>query len=611
MSKEVIRPDQFCKVRTKALPEDLVLELNQEQLQELSDLYEGIFDSINPGRITVGRIVKADSDGVLVDIGFKSRGLIPKFEFGPHELKNFKPDQEIEVMIETLEDPDGNVVLSYEKAKAMRAWDAIVKLFEAGKPVEGVVTHKVKGGLSVDIGIPAFLPGSQIDLQRVTDFDQYVGSTIIANIIKLNQKRGNVIISRRKYMHDQRSGARKELLLKLEEGKTLQGVVKNITNYGAFIDIGGVDGLLHITDMTWGRIAHPSEMLKIGQTITVKVLSFDKDNEKISLGIKQLQENPWEELSAKVTAGSRIKGKISSITDYGLFVEVAPGIEGLVHISEISWTDRINNLHDRYKVGSEVEVLVVSIDAEKRRMSLSIKQLEQNPWETVEDEFKIGQKIKGKISNITDFGIFVQLKPGIDGLVHISDLSWTEHIDHPSDRYKQGQEVEAVVLAVDKNSKKISLGVKQLSQDPWDVVEQDYPMGTIVEGFISKITNFGAFVKLASGIEGLVHNATLAIEHSGQKAEEVFKVGQEAKFRVVNVNKQDRKLGLSTRLEGEIKPAPVAKPQAKQRKENQQPRQQQQKQATTASPEAGSSVKGSLQMALENAFKKDEDKDSE
>jgi small subunit ribosomal protein S1 len=458
MSKEFIKPEQFCHSKSKANPESVLLTLNDEQQREIAAFYEDAFDAFRPGRITTGKVIRVDSDGILVDVDFKSRGMIPKFEFGPHELKNFKKGQDIDVLIDNLEDSDGNIVLSYEKAKAMRAWDAIVKLFDDNKPVEGIVTHKVKGGLSVDIGIPAFLPGSQIDLQRVTDFDQYVGQTITASILKVNQKRGNVIISRRKYMGDLRADVRKDVLDKLKETDIIHGIVKNITNYGVFIDIGGVDGLLHITDMTWGRIAHPSEMVKLGDRLTVKVLSFDRNNEKISLGLKQLSENPWEEISKELHPNKRITGTISSVTDYGLFIEVAPGIEGLVHISEISWTDRISDLKQRYKVGDKVDVLVVSVDPNNRRMSLSIKQLDKNPWDSVEEQFKPGQKIKGNISNITDFGIFVQLLPGIDGLVHISDLSWTEHIGHPSDRYAIGQEVEAIVLAIDKNSKKNLIG---------------------------------------------------------------------------------------------------------------------------------------------------------
>ena len=590
MAKEVIRPEQFARSQNKSLFEDMELELNPEQLQELSDLYEGIFDVFQPGKIITGKIIQVDSDGVLVDIEFKSRGLISKFEFGDHELKGLKAGDDIEVMIDTLENPDGSVVLSYEKAKAMRAWNDIMKHYEAGEPVHGVVTHKVKGGLSVDIGIPAFLPGSQIDLQRVTDFDQFVGQTIPAKIIKVNQKRGNVIISRRKYLSDLRSESRKQIIDTLAEGQVIQGIVKNITNYGVFIDIGGLDGLLHITDMTWGRIAHPSEMVKIGDTVTVKVLSFDKDNEKISLGLKQLNENPWAKVAGDLEIGKRIKGKISSITDYGLFVEVAKDIEGLVHISEISWTDRINDLHKRFKIADEIEILIVSIDTDNRRMSLSIKQLEDNPWESIEKQFKVGDKVQGKISNITDFGIFIQILPGIDGLVHISDLSWTEHIDHPRDRYAIGEEVESVILAIDKANKKISLGIKQLLQDPWDSADTDYPTNSVIEGTISKITNFGAFAKLPSGIEGLAHNSVLTAEQN-KKADEIFKAGEKHQFRVINVNKKDRKLGLSTRLEGSTQP---------EQREARPKRSFTQERRTEPSK-----VKGSLQIALEGALKKD------
>lgn len=552
MSKELIRSSQFAHADMASLVQAEEVSLNQEQLEELSNLYEGIFDTLNPGKLVSGKVVRVDSDGVLVDINYKSDGLIPRYEFSDADMKKIHPGDLIEVILDELESMEGNVVLSYEKAKALKAWEQVTKLFEENKPIEGIVTHKVKGGLNVDVGIPAFLPGSQIDLQRVLDFDQYVGQTIVANILKLNKKRGNIIISRRKYLSEQRSEARKQVLDTLKEGQVIQGQVKNITNYGAFIDIGGVDGLLHITDMTWGRIAHPSEMLKIGQTITVKVLSFDKNNEKISLGLKQLSDNPWQKVADTIKVGDKIKGKISSITDYGLFVEIQRGVEGLVHISEVSWTDRINDLNTKFRVGQEIEVVVVSLDVANRRMSLSVKQLEKNPWDSVNEQFKIGQKIKGVISNITDFGIFVQLLPGIDGLVHISDLSWTEHINHPTDIYKKGDEVEAIVLGIDKESKKISLGIKQLSQDPWEKIEQEYKVGSIIEGEVSKITNFGAFVKLPIGVEGLVHISELA-DHNVDKVENVLKVGQVAQFRVINVNKADRKLGLSLKLQPSVK----------------------------------------------------------
>lgn len=617
MSKEFIRPEQFCTVKSKTSIDQAQLQLSDELQQELNSLYKGAVETFQLGKLITGTIVAVEDNGVLVDIKYKSRGLVPRYEFGEYELKKLHAGDAIEVILDQLEDTDGRIVLSYEKAKEIRAWDAVTKLFEKGEPVEGMVTHKVKGGLNVDIGIPAFLPGSQIDLQRVTDFDQYVGQSIKACILKLNKKRGNVIISRRKYLHDQRSEDRKKILETLAEGQVIQGVVKNITNYGVFIDIGGVDGLLHITDMTWGRVAHPSEMVRIGETIAVKVLSFDKNNEKISLGLKQLQTNPWDQINPDIAVGNKIKGKISSITDYGLFIEVAPEVEGLVHISEISWTDRITDLHRLYKVGEEIEVVVVSLDKENRRMSLSVKQLGKNPWETVNEQFKPGQIIKGKISNITDFGVFVQLLPGIDGLVHISDLSWTEHIEHPSDRYKQGQEVEAVILVIDKDNKKISLGIKQLSIDPWEKVAEQYPVGSVIEGEISKITNFGAFVRLPNNIEGLIHNTVLSQEQ-GKKAEEIFTTGQKAQFRIVNINKEERKLALSTLLEEKKQEPKKVEPKKaepkKEKLENARPAQPKQQPKVAVKKEkkeeTPSKVRGSLQIALESAMQKS-DKNSQ
>lgn len=608
MSKEVIKPRQFAHA-DRALLEEALLSHSAEQKQDMAALYSGMLDKVASGKLVKGTVLKVENDGILVDINFKSDGFIPRYEFSEHELKKFKTGDAIEVILDELESAEGNVILSYEKAKALKAWDEITRLFEEGKPAEGTVTHKVKGGLSVDIGIPAFLPGSQIDLQRVVDFDQYVGQSITASIIKINKKRGNVIISRRKHLSDARSESRKKVLDTLSENQVIQGMVKNITNYGVFIDIGGVDGLLHITDMTWGRISHPSEMVKIGDTITVKVLSFDKNNEKISLGLKQLSDNPWEKAAESLSVGQKIKGKIASITDYGLFVEVFKGVEGLVHISEVSWTDRINDLHSKFKVGQDIEVLVVSLDKENRRMSLSVKQLEKNPWDQVEEQFKVGQHVKGTISNITDFGIFVQLLPGIDGLVHISDLSWTEHIDHPSDIFKKGDMVEAVVLAVDKGNKKISLGIKQLQQDPWDNIEKEYPTGSIVEGTVSKITNFGAFVKLPSGIEGLVHISELSNQNVN-KVEDILKVGQKEQFKVINVNKEERKLGLSLKKEGASESS--ARPEMERRERPSRPSSVEKsadKQKATNAPKA----KNLFQLELEKyaARKKGDGSDNE
>lgn len=558
MSKERIKPSQFAQAWIVGIDADA--QLSDAQKQSMQELYDSEVSKYTGGQLVVGKILNVDSDGVLVDIKYKSNGIIPLYEFTEQEIKGLQIGQDIEVIIDELENVHGDVVLSYENAKAVRAWDRITKLFEDNKPVEGVVTHKVKGGLSVDIGVPAFLPGSQVDLYRVTDFDSFVGKKIVAEIVKLNKKRGNVIISCRKYLSECRDKSRKQILDNIEAGQVIMGTVKNITNYGVFIDVGGVDGLLHITDMTWGRISHPSELLKIGENVTVKVLSIDKDNNKISLGMKQLGDNPWQDIEKQIHVGSIVKGHIASIADYGLFVEIRKGVEGLVHISEISWTDRINNLKDRFKVGEEIEVLVVSLDIDNRRMSLSIKQLSKDPWSTVLETYKKDDRIKGKITNIADFGIFVQIIPGVDGLVHVSDLSWTEHIAHPSDLYKIGQEVEAVILSVDEEHKKVALGIKQLSQDPWKTIEKEMPVGSIVTGTITKIGNYGAFVKLSNKVEGLIYNSELE-----QQKENPAEVGQTRELRVININASERKIGLSMKLEEskDQEQAAVEKPKKK------------------------------------------------
>ncbi len=601
MSKELIKPSQYRRVEVKD-NEDL-LQLNPEQQKEIDQLYSGSLDTFRVGGLVTGKVVNVSSDGVLVDIDYKSDGLIPLYEFSEHELKELAPNSEIEIILDELENSEGTVSLSYEKAKASKAWNSIIKLYDENKPVEGVVTHKVKGGLSVDIGIPAFLPGSQVDTQRVTDFDKFVGQTITALIIKVNQKRGNVIISRRKFLNEQRAEGRKKVIESLKESEVIRGTVKNITNYGVFIDIGGVDGLLHITDMTWGRIAHPSELVKLGDTVTVKVLSFDKVNEKISLGLKQLADNPWEKLPEDVKVGSKVKGKISSITDYGLFIEIQPGVEGLVHISEVSWVDRITDLHKIYKVGNDIEVLVVSLDKENRRMSLSIKQLEQNPWNKIEEDYKVGQQIKGKISNVTEFGIFVQLAPGIDGLVHISDFSWTEHIEHPSDRYKRGDEVEAVIISINKESKKISLGIKQLTPNPWEDIEKKYPIGSSVDGEVTKITKFGAFIKLPNGIEGFVHVSELPGQED-QKIEEKLKIGQKETFKVIKASQEEHKLGLSLKTEEEIAEKEKATKQKKATATAPKEKAPKSKEKKTESTH-----KSQLQVELEKLRSKDKDAD--
>lgn len=588
MSKELLKPQQFRKA--EHMWDETEYMLSKEEELALAQLYEGMFSPYKRGSVITGTVLSVSPNGVLVDINFKSEGLIPLHEFSDHELKKLTPRAHIDVILDEFENQDGNITVSYQKAKALKAWEALMKLYSEGKPVEGIVLHKVKGGLSVDIGVPAFLPGSQVDVQRVMDFDQYVGQTITAYILKVNPRRGNVIISRRKFLNEQRSEIRKKILDLLEVGQVIQGVVKNITNYGAFIDIGGVDGLLHITDMTWGRISHPTEVLRIGDTITVKVLSFDKQNEKISLGLKQLEANPWETVSSSITLGSKIKGIISSITDYGLFVEVAKGVEGLVHISEISWSDRVNDLHKHYKVGQEIEAVVVSLDKENRRMSLSIKQLEKNPWDTVAEQFTVGQTIKGKITNVTDFGVFVQIIPGVDGLVHVSDISWTEHIKSPADIYKKGDEVEVVVTDINKAKKKISLSIKHLSQNPWENLESKFPLGSMVEGEVSRIGEAGAFIRLEGGIEGFIHLSELADERVN-KIEDVLQVGQKGQFRVIKLNQDEHKLGLSLRSEAAAEEAKQARQAAKKESRG--------KDVSKKEESTGPKAKSQLQLELE------------
>lgn len=595
MSKEKIKSSQFAKAN---LIVNDAFEVSKDQIQLMEELFEGQGSKYRSGQLIKGRVLSVDSDGVLLDISYKSNGMIPLYEFSERELKDLSSGSDLEVIIDDLENAYGDVVLSYENAKAMRAWDRVTKLFEDGKPVEGVVTHKVKGGLNVDVGVPAFLPGSQVDLYRVTDFDGFVGQTITAEIIKLNKKRGNIIISRRKYLSECRDESRKQVLDTLEVDKVIRGTVKNITNYGVFIDVGGVDGLLHITDMTWGRISHPSELVKIGETVTVKVLSIDKDNNKISLGMKQLGDNPWQTLDKNIQVGSIVKGIIASVADYGLFIEIKKGVEGLVHISEISWTDRINDLKERYKVGQEVEVLVVSLDIENRRMSLSIKQLNKDPWSKIKEEYKESDKIKGKITNIADFGIFVQIIPGVDGLVHVSDLSWTEHISHPSDLYKIGQEVDVVILSINEENKKIALSVKHLSKDPWQTIEKEYPIGSKVQAEVTKIGNHGAFVKLPNRVEGLVYKSDLDAYHGP-----AVEVGQIRELRVVNINAGDRKIGLSLKLEEEKKEQQQVKVEEKPKRKVAE-----KVEARVEKKAAAPTMKSSLQLELEKHAAKQADK---
>jgi small subunit ribosomal protein S1 len=549
MSKERIKSTQFQTFDPNIISAGEYAAAVSVSDTALKALYDSQVDSYALNSIVRGKIIEKTADGFRIDIAYKSNGFVPFQEFNALELQELASGSVIEVMIEELENNQGAVTLSYERAKATRSWERIASLYKENKPVEGIVTSKVQGGLCVDIGITVFLPGSQIDTQRVTDFDSWIGKKIQAYIIKLMPKRGNVVISRRKFIYEQKSEARKGIMDAFHEGQVVQGVVKNITKYGAFVDIGGVDGLLHITDMTWSRIEDQTELMNIGDVVTVKILSFDKENEKISLGMKQLTDNPWNNLDESLQVGSSIKGKIISIKDYGIFIEVIKGVEGLVHISEISWTDRISDLNKHFKIGQEVEASIVALERKNRRMSLSIKQLEKNPWDKVFEEYKVGQVVKGKVTNIADFGFFVQIAPGIDGLVYVSDISWTQHIKHPSDFYTKGQEIEAVIIDINHAKKKIALSVKELTQNPWMTIAEKIAVGDMVAGVVTKITEFGAFVKLNNiDVEAFIHASECSDVNNTQIAD-VLKLHNEYTFRVIRVSAEEQKIGLSLKKE--------------------------------------------------------------
>lgn len=514
--------------------------------ENLEELYERSFQTFQEGEVVRGRVVHVTDDYVVVDIGYKSEGIIPTSEFKDDKGQvNVRVGDEVDVLLEYHDDDEGVVYLSKEKAAKIKVWDEISRIYEQDGVIEGRIVAKVKGGLSVDIGIPAFLPGSQIDIRPVKDLDSLVGKTMTFKILKYNRRRRNVVLSRRVILEKEREAKRAETLAKLEEGKVVQGVVKNITDYGVFVDLGGVDGLLHITDMSWGRVGHPSEMFQIGDSITVKVLQYDRENERVSLGLKQLTPDPWNDVEQRYPEGSRVKGRVVSIADYGAFVELEKGVEGLIHVSEMSWTEKIRHPSKIVNVGDLVEAVVLSIDKERRRISLGLKQLEPNPWDIVAERYPVGTIIEGKIKNITDFGVFVGIDEGIDGLIHISDISWTKRIKHPSEVFQKGQTVRAKVLYIDKNEKKFSLGIKQLEPDPWETVGERYPVDSVVSGTISNITDFGLFVEIEEGIEGLVHVSEVGGDGQKPNLLQSYQVGQVVEAKVINVSPQERKIGLS------------------------------------------------------------------
>ena len=494
------------------------------------------------GSIVKGRILEIRPREVLVDIGYKSEGVIPVSEF--EDMSEVEVGDEVEVLLEKLENEDGMIVLSKEKAAHKQNWDKIVKVFQGDGLIKGKVKAVVKGGLTVNIGVEAFLPGSQIDIVPPKDLQQFVGNTYDFKIVKINDERKNVVLSRREIIEQERAEKRAKFLESVQVGNTVKGTVKNLTDFGAFIDLDGMDGLLHITDMTWGRLTHPSELLKIGQEIDVVVLDINREKERVSLGLKQTQRNPWDKIEERFPVGATVKGKVTNLVPYGAFVEIEEGVEGLIHVSELSWTKRITRPSDVLTQGQEIEAVVLGVNKEEQKISLGVRQLEPNPWDAIEQKYVIGSKVKGKIRNMTAYGAFVELEEGIDGMIHVSDLSWTRKINHPSEVLKKNDEVEAVVLDIDKVNQRISLGIKQLDSDPWKEIDQKYKIGDLVHGKVTKLASFGAFIQLQDDIDGLVHISQLSEEHVA-KVKDVLKVGQEVEARVIKVDKAERRIGLS------------------------------------------------------------------
>ena len=517
----------------------------EEDMESLMDMYEESFKRFAEGEVVTGRIISIDKDNVQVDIGYKSEGQISIREFADED-GNIKAEigDPVDVMVEWWDDEEERVILSKEKAAKVKVWEEIRKSFESDEAIEGVILNRVKGGFSVDVGVQAFLPGSQADLRPIRNLDELVGKTYSFKILKYNQKRSNIVLSRRAILEEARENERSETLANLHEGKVVDGSVKNITEYGVFVDLGGVDGLLHITDISWGRVKHPSELFSVGDQITVKVLNFDLESERVSLGMKQLTDDPWLSASEKYPVGSRVEGKIVSLTDYGAFVELEEGIEGLIHVSEMSWTRKIHHPSKVVSVGEIVEAVVLNIQPESRRISLGIKQIAPNPWDVISEKYPVGTTIEGKIKNITDFGLFIGIDEGIDGLVHISDISWTKRIKHPSELYKKGDVIHAVVLDIEKKNERFSLGIKQIQPDPWKSVAQRYEIGKEITGTVTNITDFGVFVELEEGIEGLVHVSEISKEKIKTPAGK-FSVGDVITAKVMNINSDERRIALS------------------------------------------------------------------
>ncbi|MBI4372515.1 MAG: 30S ribosomal protein S1 [Candidatus Omnitrophica bacterium] len=520
----------------------MLTDKDNPKLTTFAELYAKTLKTIKEGEIVKGKVISIHGREAVVDIGYKSEGLLQLDEFNnPSEIQ---VGSEIEVLFEATDEESGMAVLSKRKAERQKCWDDLVTNANEGSVVEGRIFKKVRGGFMVDIGMEAFLPASLVDIKPVKNLDQYLGQVFRFVIVKINHKRKNIVVSRKDFMDREKEATRSRMVKQLAVGQVVKGRVKNITDFGAFIDLGGIDGLLHITDLSWGRVAHPSEILNLGDEVDVMVIAIDKDNEKVSLGLKQITKSPWEQVGQKYTPGSKVTGRVTNVVAYGAFIELEPGIEGLIHISELSWTKRVSHPSEILSVGSEVEAVILNVDKDARKISLGLKQMSASPWDSLAERYRAGDVIEGKVRNVTDYGIFVELEPGIDGLIHVSDISWLKKVNHPSEIVKKGEAVKAKVLSLDPQSRKISLGIKHLTEDPWPRLTQSLTGGAMVRGRVTKIVNFGIFVELDNGLEGLVHASEIPHDQA-EILESSFRVGETLHVVVLHVDNENRKIALS------------------------------------------------------------------
>ena len=540
-------------------PMETEQELTPQEYQHLLAQYESSFKNLQEGQIIRGRVLSITPAEVIVDIGYKSEGMIPLSEFTDFSGQvTIKPGDPVDVLLEKTEDQNGYVVLSKDKAEKMKVWDEVEKSYRSGSTVRGRVIDRIKGGLAVDIGVKAFLPGSLVDVKPVKNLEALRGKDLDFKVISVDKKRGNIVLSRKAVVEVEQEARKKETLQLLEEGRVLRGTVKNLTDYGAFVDLGGLDGLLHVTDMSWGRVNHPSDLVKVADEIEVVVLKFDRETERVSLGTKQLTEDPWAHVPEKYPAGSRVTGRVTNVTDYGAFVELEAGVEGLVHVSEMSWSKRVKHPSKLVNPGDAVEVEVLSVDPKARRISLGMKQIQDNPWQTLHERYQVGTRVHGRVRNLTDFGAFIEIEDGVDGLVHVSDISWSRRIKHPSEVLKKSQEIDAIITSIDAENRRLSLSIKDLEPNAWDRFVNDHNPGDVVKGKIARFANFGAFVELDDNLEGLCHISELS-EERVEKPEDVVQLGQEMEFKILRIDSESKKIGLSARAVGKDEPIVDAK----------------------------------------------------